>query len=380
MPSLAALLAWNLASSQQQMETDTAALDYDTLWQQSVQGDYASGADYIKEESRVQLEHMTQQLGRLQVRLSRLDALGERLTELAELSDGEFDFSTETDPGMGGPEVPSVLDSREGADLQLVLDRLSARVEDRTQQLRLLEELMLNRKTDADSALDFTPVQEGYISSGFGRRSDPITRRIAMHSGLDFAAPRGTPIYAVGAGVVTYAGRRGAYGNMVEITHGNGYKTRYAHAQELMVKKGDLVRKGEQIATVGSTGRSTGPHLHLEVYRNDRAIDTARFLALNRFPQAGSIDPAPADVPPFPKPCSRPYGLLSREFQSRMVFLPVNRLSTEQRQPPQMDTEVDYVCASIEEDVWKQERARVEAHAEDSACHQRARRRSEQPE
>jgi len=102
-----------------------------------------------------------------------------------------------------------------------------------------------------------------------------------VHAGLDFAAPRGTPIHAVGAGVVTYAGRRGAYGNMVEITHGNGYKTRYAHAHELMVKKGDLVRKGEQIATVGSTGRSTGPHLHLEVYRNDRAIDPARFLALN---------------------------------------------------------------------------------------------------
>ncbi|MGN5519714.1 M23 family metallopeptidase [Halopseudomonas sp. Lyrl_26] len=281
MPLLAGLLAWNLAGSQQPIETDTAVLDYDTLWQQSVQGDYATGADYIKEESRVQLEHMTQQLGRLQVRLSRLDALGERLTELAELSDGEFDFSTETDPGMGGPEVPSVLVSREGADLQLVLDRLSARVEDRTQQLRLLEELMLNRKTDADSALDFTPVHVGYISSGFGRRADPITRRIAMHSGLDFAAPRGTPIYAVGAGVVTYAGRRGAYGNMVEITHGNGYKTRYAHAQELMVNKGDLVKKGEQIATVGSTGRSTGPHLHLEVYRNDRAIDPARFLALN---------------------------------------------------------------------------------------------------
>lgn len=281
MPLLAALLAWNLASSQQQMETDTAALDYDTLWQQSVQGDYATGADYIKEESRVQLEHMTQQLGRLQVRLSRLDALGERLTELAELSDGEFNFSSDSDPGMGGPEVPSAMNFHEGEELQLVLDRLSARIEDRTQQLRLLEELMLNRKTDADSALDFTPVHVGYISSGFGRRADPITRRIAMHSGLDFAAPRGTPIYAVGAGVVTYAGRRGAYGNMVEITHGNGYKTRYAHAQELMVKKGDLVKKGEQIATVGSTGRSTGPHLHLEVYRNDRAIDPARFLALN---------------------------------------------------------------------------------------------------
>lgn len=227
----------------------------------------------------MQLEHMTQQLGSLQTRLSRLDALGERITELADLSDGEFDFNT--DPGMGGPELPSSTSAHEGDSVQDILDRLSARVEDRTQQLRLLEELMLNRKLDANAALDFTPVLDGYISSGFGRRTDPITRRIAVHSGLDFAAPRGTPIHAVGAGVVTFSGRHGAYGNMVEISHVGGYKTRYAHAHELQVKKGDLVKKGEQIATVGSTGRSTGPHLHLEVYRNGMAIDPARFLALN---------------------------------------------------------------------------------------------------
>lgn len=276
MPVIAGLLIWNLTGSSAHTDEQLAALDYEALWQQSAQ-EYELGADYIKEESRVQLEHMTQQLGRLQTRLSRLDALGERLTELADLSDGEFNFTP--DPGMGGPEVPSM--AGEGDDIQVVLDRLSARVEDRTQQLRLLEELMLNRKVDANAALDFTPVHSGYISSGYGRRSDPITRRIAMHSGLDFAAPQGTPIHAVGAGVVTFSGRRGAYGNMVEISHAGGYKTRYAHAHQLQVKKGDLVNKGAQIATVGSTGRSTGPHLHLEVYRNGMTIDPARFLALN---------------------------------------------------------------------------------------------------
>lgn len=279
MPVAAALLTWQLLGASGKAPDDvTAALDYEHIWQQSMQG-YEPGSDYIKEESQVQLEHMTQQLGRLQTRLSRLDALGERLTELAELSDGEFDFNT--DPGMGGPELRGSSAAYEGADIQVVLDRLTARIDDRTQQLRLLEELMLNRKTDANAALDFTPVQTGYISSGFGRRTDPITKRIAIHSGLDFAAPRGTPIHAVGAGVVTFSGRRGAYGNMVEITHAGGYKTRYAHAHELQVKKGDLVKKGEQIATVGSTGRSTGPHLHLEVYRNGMAINPARFLALN---------------------------------------------------------------------------------------------------
>lgn len=278
MPILAAVLTWQLTASPSSIDEQFAALDYETIWQQTVQ-EYDGGSDYIKEDSRVQLEHMTQQLGRLQSRLSRLDALGERLTELADLSDGEFNFNT--DPAMGGPELPAASADHEGDNVQTVLDRLSAQVEDRTQQLRLLETLMLNRQVDANAALDFTPVQMGRISSGFGRRTDPITRRVAMHSGLDFAAPRGTPIHAVGAGVVTFSGRHGAYGNMVEITHAGGYKTRYAHAHTLDVEKGELVSKGEQIATVGSTGRSTGPHLHLEVYRNGMAINPARFLALN---------------------------------------------------------------------------------------------------
>lgn len=277
MPIAAAVITWQLSGAGKTVEPVNAALDYEQIWEQSLEG-YELESDYIKEESQVQLEHMTQQLSRLQTRLSRLDALGERLTELADLSDGEFNFNT--DPGMGGPELPSHSESYEGADIQTVLDRLSARIDDRTQQLRLLEELMLNRHNDANAMLDFIPVQTGYISSGFGRRTDPITRRSAMHSGLDFAAPRGTAIHALGAGVVTFSGRRGAYGNMIEISHAGGYKTRYAHAQELQVKKGELVKKGQQVATVGSTGRSTGPHLHLEVYHNGMAINPARFLAL----------------------------------------------------------------------------------------------------
>ncbi|WP_193073717.1 M23 family metallopeptidase [Pseudomonas sp. FME51] len=277
MPIAAALLTWQLSGAGKAADSPSEVVDYDHIWEQSLQ-EYELGADYIKEESQVQLEHMTQQLSRLQTRLSRLDALGERLTELADLSDGEFDFNT--DAGMGGPELPTHSELYEGADVQTVLDQLSARIDNRTRQLRVLEELMRNRQLDANALLDFTPVQVGHISSSFGRRTDPITGRSAMHAGLDFAAPRGTAIHALGAGVVTFSGRRGAYGNMIEISHAGGYKTRYAHAQELQAKKGDLVKKGQQIATVGSTGRSTGPHLHLEVYHNDMAINPARFLAL----------------------------------------------------------------------------------------------------
>lgn len=278
LPVIAAVVTWQLATGDAERQlASNSALSYERIWEQSLQ-DYEVFGATIKEESQVQLEHMSQQLGRLQTRMSRLDALGERITELAELSDGEFDFNAE--PGMGGPELDTNSEQYEGAGVQAVLDRLTAKVDDRTQQLRLLEELMLNRQTDANALLDFVPVEKAKISSHFGRRTDPITRRAAVHSGLDFSAPRGTAIYAVGAGVVTFSGRRGAYGNMIEISHAGGYKTRYAHAQELKVRKGDLVKKGELVATVGSSGRSTGPHLHLEVYRNGMAINPARFLAL----------------------------------------------------------------------------------------------------
>lgn len=271
-PVLVAVLTWSVLTDAPQ---PVISADSEAAWQETL-------ADIDSEqsgtESQAQLEHMTQQLARLQTRLMRLDALGERLTELADMSDGEFDFGS--DPGMGGPELLNNSLRHESPDVQSVLDRLAERIDSRTQQLRLLEEVMVNRSVDSNALLDFKPVHKGHISSGFGRRSDPLTGRIAMHTGLDFAAPRGTPIYAVGAGVVTFAGRNGAYGNMVEISHGDGYKTRYAHAHTLDINKGDLVSKGQQIATVGSTGRSTGPHLHLEVFHKGMAVNPARHIAL----------------------------------------------------------------------------------------------------
>ncbi|MBL4835294.1 MAG: peptidoglycan DD-metalloendopeptidase family protein [Pseudomonas sp.] len=274
LPVSALVLTWSLLGGSVS-EPDSVAADTDAVWEQTL-ADLAS-SEAGNEGSQAQLAHMTQQLARLQTRLSRLDALGERLTELAELSDGEFDFSSE--PGLGGPELRNKSASHE-TDVQEVIDRLADRIDDRTQQMKLLEQLIMNRSVDSNAILDFVPVQEGYVSSSFGRRSDPITGRIAMHTGTDFSAPRGTAIFAVGAGVVTFSGRNGAYGNMVEIAHGDGYKTRYAHAHELKVAKGDLVSKGQEIATVGSTGRSTGPHLHFEVYRNGMAVNPARYIAL----------------------------------------------------------------------------------------------------
>lgn len=273
LPVAAAVLTWSVLSSAPQPSIQQST---EAAWQQELADLEQAGSG--RDESQAQLERMTQQLARLQTRLMRLDALGERLTELADMSDGEFDFNN--DPGMGGPELPKSSMYHESPDVQSVLDQLADRIDDRTQQLKLLEKLMMNRSVDSNALLDFMPVHEGYITSGFGRRSDPITGRIAMHTGLDFAAPRGTAIYAVGAGVVTFSARNGAYGNMVEIAHGDGYKTRYAHAHTLMVEVGDLVSKGQQIATVGSTGRSTGPHLHLEVYRNGMAVNPARYIAL----------------------------------------------------------------------------------------------------
>lgn len=273
MPVMVAVLTWSVLAEAPQ---PVLAVDSEAAWQETLAEVEAEGAPNT--ESQAQLEHMTQQLARLQTRLMRLDALGERLTELADMSDGEFDFGT--DPGMGGPELLNNTQQYESPDVQFVLDKLADRIDSRTRQLKLLEELMLNRSVESNALLDFKPVQQGHISSGFGRRTDPMTGRIAMHTGLDFAAPRGSPIFAAGAGVVTFAGRKGAYGNMLEIVHGDGYKTRYAHAHTLDVKKGDLVSKGQQIATVGSTGRSTGPHLHLEVFHNGMAVNPARHIAL----------------------------------------------------------------------------------------------------
>ena len=226
-------------------------------------------------ESR--LTAQTLRLGELQARLVRLDALGERLTQMAKLDNGEFDFSRA--PAVGGPELNvDEASYYEATDFGAVLDQLEAQIEDRQQQLDTLETLLADKKLQDDIFIAGRPIKKGWMSSGFGRRADPFTGKVAWHAGVDFAGKAGSDIVAVAAGVVTWADERYGYGKLVEVNHGNGFVTRYAHCKELNVKLGDIIKKGQVIAAMGSSGRSTGPHVHFEVYKNGRAVDPSSYI------------------------------------------------------------------------------------------------------
>lgn len=227
------------------------------------------------------LDALALRLGQMNAHVVRLDALGDRLTQMAGLTDGEFDFSS--DAALGGPEEP--LPDTELAKIAGVvsaLDTLDRQLADRSRQLGVLEDLLTNRKLRDEVHPEGRPVSVGYISSRFGTRTDPFTGRRAFHKGVDFAARAGAEIVAVASGVVIWSGPRHGYGELVEINHGNGYVTRYAHNQKNLVEVGETVRKGQKIALMGSSGRSTGPHVHYEVLRDGRQVDPARYLTAAR--------------------------------------------------------------------------------------------------
>jgi murein DD-endopeptidase MepM/ murein hydrolase activator NlpD len=219
---------------------------------------------------------MAVRVGQMQAQLQRLDALGARLTKLTGMKPEEFQFSKP--PAQGGPLVlfPENKISENGLSQQL--DRLSLVVSDRSDKLLALETLLLQNQLSRKLLPSIPPVHTGFYSSNFGWRIDPFTGRNAMHEGVDFVADAGTPIYASAGGVVDYASYQPDYGNMVEIDHGNDIVTRYAHASKLFVKVGQVVRRGEKIAEVGTTGRSTGNHLHFEVRYKGIAQNPVRFL------------------------------------------------------------------------------------------------------
>lgn len=216
-------------------------------------------------------------LGQMNARVLRLDALGQRLTQMAGLDDGEFDFSSL--PSLGGPEEPlAIADVDQVSSLLAALDQLGAQLEDRQQQLDVLEDFLLNRKLRDEVHPEGRPVTSGYISSMFGNRTDPFTGRAAFHKGVDFAGREGSEVVAVASGVVIWSGDRYGYGQMVEINHGNGYVTRYAHNADNLVAVGDTVKRGETIAMMGSTGRATGPNLHFEVLHNGRVVNPLGYV------------------------------------------------------------------------------------------------------
>jgi murein DD-endopeptidase MepM/ murein hydrolase activator NlpD len=215
-------------------------------------------------------------LAKLQSRIVRLDALGERLTTIVKLDEGEFDFSQP--PAVGGPESDDQSAAFSPPDYMTALDRLSDDIESREQQLSVLETLLVDRKTQDDVFLAGRPVSKGWMSSRFGMRNDPFNGQRALHNGVDFAGAEGSNVVTVAAGVVVFAGPRSGYGNMVEINHGGNFSTRYGHHKELLVHVGDIVKKGQVVGLMGSSGRSTGPHVHFEVFKNGRVVDPSSYI------------------------------------------------------------------------------------------------------
>ncbi len=232
-----------------------------------------------RELLRDSLSSMAVRLGQMQSQLMQLDTLGERLAGLAGVKKPERKAAPakSADNGTGGPLIRP--DNLTEVEMQRALNELAQQIEMRSQTLAKLDDRLFEERTRKQLLPTSKPVDSDARASGFGWRSDPFTGQTAMHEGIDFMAEVGTPILAAGAGIVRNVERHPEYGNLVEIDHGDGLVTRYAHASQVFVKAGELVRSSQRIAAVGSTGRSTGSHLHFEVRINGVAQNPARFLA-----------------------------------------------------------------------------------------------------
>ena len=230
-------------------------------------------ASYMRES----LDTMAKRIGEMQAQVLRLDALGARLAKNAGMKPAEFSF--DEPPPQGGPYIPAPQQEVTLESMKQQLDSLSGLMRDRNDKLVALETLLMQDQLTKRMFPSQAPIRHGWYSSNFGWRIDPFTGRRAMHEGVDYPVPVGTPVYASAAGIVSYAqmGYSG-YGKMVEIDHGNGIVTRYAHTSKLLVKVGQMVRRGQEIALSGDTGRSTGPHLHFEVRYKGVAQNPVRFL------------------------------------------------------------------------------------------------------
>lgn len=219
-------------------------------------------------------------LGDLQARSMRVEALGARLAQQGQLEGGEFDFTQP--PPIGGPHDPEDLASMSRLDLEQELRRYEQRLVQQTDQLSVLESLLTGRELDENLRPAGRPVQEGWLSSRYGKRVDPFSGEMAHHPGIDFSGPANAPILAVADGVVVWSGRRPDYGLTVEVDHGNGYLTRYAHNSKNLVTTGQRVSAGDTLGLMGQTGRATGPHVHFEVFLNGRRINPSDVVAAMR--------------------------------------------------------------------------------------------------
>ena len=250
-------------------------LRYVTEWQEQVREQQAQ-IEAARHTAQADLDALTLRIGQMQGEMLRLNALGERLVSVGALDSAEFDFDVM--PPVGGPHEAG--DGKPVAfnEFMSMLDELDQELADREQKLSVLEAVLVSRSLSERVLPSGKPVGDGWLSSRYGKRNDPFSGKREFHKGIDFAGKMGTDIIAVGDGVVSYSGKKGGYGHMVEINHGNGYVTRYGHNYKNMVKVGDTVKKGELIALMGSSGRSTGPHVHFEVLRNGKTVNPSRYI------------------------------------------------------------------------------------------------------
>lgn len=235
--------------------------------------------DQAQENAEKNLDALATRLSKLQAHVMRLDALGSRLADMANLNEIDFDINDE--PGVGGPNPVKLRGSMEVSDFIESLEELNFKIKDRAEKLTAMESMLIDRTLQSQTIPAGNPTSDGWISSLFGMRTDPMTGKMEFHEGLDFAGKTGSPILAVASGIVTWSGVRYGYGNMVEINHGNGYQTRYAHNKNNLVTIGQKVDKGQVIALMGSSGRATGSHVHFEVVNNGKAVNPKRFNSLN---------------------------------------------------------------------------------------------------
>ena len=219
---------------------------------------------------------MMLKLADMQSQIQRLDALGSRLVKQAKLNPDEFSF--EQTPGMGGPMDIVPVDIQVQDALLSKMTVMLEKIQNKVQELMALESIMLSHHIERESRLEGKPISSGWLSSYYGIRKDPFSGLPAMHKGLDFAGKEGERVLATGAGIITWSGSRYGYGNLVEIDHGDGLITRYGHNKEVNVKIGDVVTKGQTIAEMGNTGRSTGAHVHYEVIRNGKHQDPLPYV------------------------------------------------------------------------------------------------------
>jgi murein DD-endopeptidase MepM/ murein hydrolase activator NlpD len=266
---------WSLSSHGDGSED--VALGQTAHWSQVLTKQRDEIAD-LKHQMQLRADAIAIQIGDMKAHVIRLDALGQRLTAMAGIKSTEFNFGQ--DPPQGGPDTEIPGARPRVADISSRLQSLQGQIDLSGSQLSALENVLLSRQLGQEIHPEGRPVTTGYISSGFGERVDPFTGGTEFHEGIDFAAPQGTGIRAVAAGVVTWAGSRGAFGNMIQIDHGNGYATRYGHAFKVLVHVGETVQRGDVIGLVGTTGRSTGPHVHFEVLKGGHEVNPAKFVAL----------------------------------------------------------------------------------------------------